>query len=141
MDTVENVARYIGRKLEAVRPEIEDLVEAGILEKRVLNDKPIYSLTTNETIRTLVEQFVLACEDRFFRVKAVACIIKGIRQVCQWVIDTLVEKHFVGNGERQKRGKSGRKTSMFCPPLKPPGLRGGRKDRTRSNCASVRSVS
>ena len=79
MDTVENIARDIGRKLEAVRPEIEDLVEDGILEKRVLNDKPIYSLTTNETIRTLVEQFVLACENRFFRVKAVECIIRGIR--------------------------------------------------------------
>lgn len=79
MDTVEDIARHIGRRLEAVRSEMEALVKDGILEKRMLNEKSIYSLTTNEPIRSLVEQFVLACEDRSFRVKAVEYIIKGMR--------------------------------------------------------------
>lgn len=78
-DTVENIAKYAGRNSEAVRPELEDLVGSGIMEKRLLNDIPIYSLATDEKMRTLIDQFILACEDRHFRVKAVYHIIRGMR--------------------------------------------------------------
>jgi hypothetical protein len=79
-DTVENIAKYAGRNADAVRPELEDLVESGIMEKKSLdNNTYIYSLATDETMRALVDQFILACEDRHFRVKAVYHIIRGMR--------------------------------------------------------------
>ena len=78
-DSVENIAKYAGRNVDAVRPELEDLVESGIMEKRVLDSTPIFSLATDETIRALVDQFIAACEDRHFRVKAVYHIIRGMR--------------------------------------------------------------
>ncbi len=78
-DTVENIAKYAGRNVDAVRPELEDLVESGIMEKRVLDSTPIYSLASDETMRALVDQFIAACEDRHFRVKAVYHIIRGMR--------------------------------------------------------------
>lgn len=78
-DTVENIAKYAGRNVDAVRPELEDLVESGIMDKRVLDNTPIYSLATDEAMRALVDQFIAACEDRHFRVKAVYHIIRGMR--------------------------------------------------------------
>ena len=76
---VENIARYIGRKVEAVQPEIEDLVKKGILEKKVLADKTVYSVTRNEPTVTEVIRFILAIEDRFLRLKAVEQIVLGMR--------------------------------------------------------------
>jgi hypothetical protein len=80
-DTVENIAKYAGRNADAVKPELEDLVESGIMEKKVMdnNTTVIYSLATDEDMRALVDQFILACEDRHFRVKAVYHIIRGMR--------------------------------------------------------------
>ena len=78
-DTVENIAKYAGRNSTAVKPELEDLVESGIMEKRLMSDTPIYSLSPDETMQALVDKFILACEDRHFRVKAVYHIIRGMR--------------------------------------------------------------
>ncbi len=78
-DTVENIARYVGRNVATVKPELEDLVECGLMQKQVLAKTPIYSLSTDETIRTLIDQFILACEDGHFRVKVVHHIIQKTR--------------------------------------------------------------
>ena len=80
-DTVENIAKYAGRNADAVKPELEDLVESGIMERRSLdnNNMSIYSLSGDEEMRALVDQFIQACEDRHFRVKAVYHIIRGMR--------------------------------------------------------------
>ncbi len=78
-DTVENIAKYAGRNATAVKPELEDLVENEIMIKQVLNDTAIYSLSSDENMRALVDRFILACEDRHFRVKAVYHIIRGMR--------------------------------------------------------------
>ena len=78
-DTVENIAKYAGRNADAVRPELEDLVESGIMQKKVLDETAVYSLSTDESMRSLVDKFILACEDRHFRVKAVYHIIRGMR--------------------------------------------------------------
>jgi hypothetical protein len=79
VDTLENIARYMGRKTEVLQPELEDLVDNGILEKKVGADRPVYGLATDETARTLVDQFIWANEDRFFRIKAVEQIVRGVR--------------------------------------------------------------
>lgn len=78
-DTAENIARYAGRHVDAVQPELDELVESGVMEKRTLDQTAIYSLATDEQIRQLVDQFIRACEDRHFRVKAVYHIIKNMR--------------------------------------------------------------
>jgi hypothetical protein len=78
-DTVDNIARYAGRNPTAVKPELDDLVESGVMEKREVEETSIYSLTDNEELRELVDRFILACEDRHFRVKAVYHIIRGMR--------------------------------------------------------------
>jgi len=78
-DTVENIARYAGRNVASVEPELEELVVSEIMEKRMLDNTPVYSLAANENMRALVDKFILACEDRHFRVKAVYHIIRGMR--------------------------------------------------------------
>jgi hypothetical protein len=78
-DTVENIAKYAGRNSAAVKPELEDMVASGMMEKRELEGVSIYSLAKNEDMRELVNRFIAACEDRHFRVKAVYHIIRGMR--------------------------------------------------------------
>jgi len=78
-DTVENIAKYAGRNAAAVKPELENLVESGVMEKREMEGTFIYSLAVNQQMRDLVDRFILACEDRHFRVKAVYHIIRGMR--------------------------------------------------------------
>lgn len=78
-DTVDNIAKYAGRNASAVEPELEELVKSDIMQKQVINDTTIYSLSGNDDMRTLVDKFILACEDRHFRVKAVYHIIRGMR--------------------------------------------------------------
>ena len=78
-DTVENIAKYAGRNVTAVEPELEELVDSGIMKKTLLGESPIYALAIDEETRTLVDKFIMACEDRHFRVKAVYHIIRGMR--------------------------------------------------------------
>ena len=78
-DTVENIAKYAGRNVTAVEPELEELVDSGIMKKTLLGETSIYSLVIDEEMRDLVDKFIMACEDRHFRVKAVYHIIRGMR--------------------------------------------------------------
>lgn len=78
-DSAENIARYTGRHIDAVQPELEGLVEGGVMEKRMIDDTAIYYMVSDENVRSLIGKFILACEDRHFRVKAVYHIIKSMR--------------------------------------------------------------
>jgi hypothetical protein len=78
-DSVENIAKYAGRNAAAVESELEELVESGVMERELVEGIPIYSLASDEEMRQLVNEFILACEDRHFRVKAVYHIIRGMR--------------------------------------------------------------
>ncbi len=78
-DTVENIAKYAGRNITAVEPELNELVDGGIMQETTLGDTSIYSLVSDEEMRNLVDRFITACEDRHFRVKAVYHIIRGMR--------------------------------------------------------------
>ena len=78
-DSVENIAKYAGRNTAAVQSELEELVESGVMEIQLVDDIPVYSLATDEEMRQLIEKFILACEDRHFRVKAVYHIIRSMR--------------------------------------------------------------
>jgi len=78
-DTAENVARYAGRDPVAIEQELTELAESDVLRCETLGDMAIYSLATDQEMRNLIEQFVLACDDRQFRVKAIYHIIRGMR--------------------------------------------------------------
>jgi hypothetical protein len=55
------------------------LVGAGVLNRQRISDLLVYSLADDPTMRSLVDQFILACDDRQFRVKAIYHIIRGMR--------------------------------------------------------------
>jgi len=78
-DTAENVARYVGRDASAIEAELGELVGTGVLERQRVGDLWTYSLATDADMRKRVDQFILACDDRQFRVKAIYHIIRGMR--------------------------------------------------------------
>jgi hypothetical protein len=78
-DTPENIARYAGRDPTAIEVELAELVESGVLQCETVNKMTVYSLVADQEMRNLIEQFVSACDDRQFRVKAIYHIIRGMR--------------------------------------------------------------
>ncbi len=78
-DSVENIAKYAGRNTAAVQSELKELVESGVMQMQLVDNLPVYSLASDKEMRQLVDEFILACEDRHFRVKAVYHIIRGMR--------------------------------------------------------------
>ena len=77
-DSAESIARYTGRHVDAVQPALQELVSSGVMEARTVEGTTIYVITSTPSVRALIEQFVHACEDRHFRLKAVYHIIKGM---------------------------------------------------------------
>lgn len=78
-ETAENVARYTGRDVRTVEDELDDLVKAGVLQVNEIAELRIFSLVDEPQMRDLVNDFVLACDDRQFRVKAIYHVIRGMR--------------------------------------------------------------
>jgi hypothetical protein len=78
-DTADNIARYTGRDVRTIADELVGLVEVGVLEQTELSGQTIYMLTSDESMRDLIRTFVLACDDRMFRVKAIYHVIRGMR--------------------------------------------------------------
>ena len=78
-DTAENIARYAGREVEQIRTELAELAVSGILEESRLGDMVVYSLVLDPEIRTLLDLFAQASDDRQFRIKAIYYIIRGTR--------------------------------------------------------------
>jgi len=78
-DTAENIARYAGRDVATIEIELDELVGVGVLNRQRIGDLIVYSLADDPTVRSLVDQFILACDDRQFRVKAIYHIIRGMR--------------------------------------------------------------
>ena len=76
-DTIENVARYIGRDAAVIKFDLEDLVRAGVLDQHASGALTVYSLTKDEQIREKIKHFVSASDDRQFRVKAIYHLIRG----------------------------------------------------------------
>ena len=79
-DTADNIARYAGRSVEAIRTDLAELAQDGVLEENQLGDMTVYSLVSNRQTRELLAQFVKASDDRQFRVKAIYHIIRGTRR-------------------------------------------------------------
>lgn len=78
-DTAENIARYAGRSVEAIRAGLGELARDGVLEENRLGGMTVYSLASDNEVREVLEHFVKASDDRQFRVKAIYHIIRGMR--------------------------------------------------------------
>lgn len=78
-DTAESIARYTGRDVRTIADELIGLVEVGVLEQNELSGQTIYVLTADQAMRNLISDFVRACDDRLFRVKAIYHVIRGMR--------------------------------------------------------------
>ena len=78
-DTVENIARYTGRVSQQIGGEVTELVQAGVLEQQAAGNQTIYTLSRNAEMRKLIRSFVLACDDRNFRVWAISQVIRSMR--------------------------------------------------------------
>jgi predicted transcriptional regulator len=78
-DTAENIARYTGRDVETVQAGLDGLVEAGVLKRKTSRKQGIYQLVTDVTTREMVSSFVRACDDRLFRVAAIADMVRSLR--------------------------------------------------------------
>lgn len=78
-DTADNIARYTGREEPTVAYELDDLVEAGVLEAEMIANHRVYRLVDDAQTRELIEQFMDACHDRQFRVEAINQVIKRMQ--------------------------------------------------------------
>jgi hypothetical protein len=78
-DTADNIAKYVGRNAATVEPELQELVESGIMDAKSVEGLPIYTLANDTNTRELLDRFITACEDRHFRVKVIYHIVRGMR--------------------------------------------------------------
>ena len=79
METADNIAGYIGRDTRSVESALSGLVDTGVLRVKQVSDQNIYQFSKDPTVRNLVNQFVLACDDRNFRMKAINQVIREMQ--------------------------------------------------------------
>ena len=77
-DIADNVARYVGRSPVFIEKQLIELAETGVLGRETLGEMAIYSLATDREMRDLIGQFMLARDDRRFRVKVLYHIIRNM---------------------------------------------------------------
>ena len=79
-ETAETVARATGRDKDTIVSALNELGSSGLLEAATPpNSEPFYMLTSDHAMRTLINSFMLACDNRQFRVKAIYHILRGLR--------------------------------------------------------------
>lgn len=78
-DTAEGIARYTGRDVRIVEPELLQLARDNVLDVEDLAGMRIYTLADDRDTRELIRAFVQACDDRQFRVKAIYHVIRSLR--------------------------------------------------------------
>ncbi len=78
-DTAQSIASFTGRDVRTIEDELAGLVAANVLQQREVSGVKIYTLAQDPAMRELVNRFVLACDDRQFRVKAIYHVIRSMR--------------------------------------------------------------
>ena len=79
VDSADHIARYIMRDPRTTERELDGLAESAVLNVDEIANVRVYRLTQDETTRDLIGQFVSACDDREFRVRAINEVINGKR--------------------------------------------------------------
>ncbi len=78
-DTAENIARFAGRDARSVAKELEELVSSGVLDASTTGSTRVFRYVKDQALRDLVQTFVIACDDRDFRVRAINQVIEGLQ--------------------------------------------------------------
>ena len=78
-DTVENVAKYVGRDTKTIQHELNDLVKANVLCTEEISGFTLYRLAQDTQIRQTINTFIEACHDRQFRIEAIHHVIKEMQ--------------------------------------------------------------
>ncbi|HVO69012.1 MAG TPA: hypothetical protein VMT24_03140 [Aggregatilineaceae bacterium] len=78
-DTADSIARYTGRDVRTVEPELVQLAHDGVLDMEDLSGMRVFTFATNPDMRELITSFIQACDDRQFRVKAIYHVIRNLR--------------------------------------------------------------
>jgi hypothetical protein len=78
-DTADSIARYTGRDVRTVEPELQQLARDGVLLTEDLSGLKVYTFTAERDVRDLIAAFIRACDDRQFRVKAIYHVIRSLR--------------------------------------------------------------
>lgn len=78
-DTAENIGRYMSRDAATVAKGLDGLVESGVLRANDMPEARVYALTSDSEMQAKIEQFMQACSDRQFRVKAIYHVIRAMR--------------------------------------------------------------
>jgi predicted transcriptional regulator len=78
-DTADSIARYTGRDVRTVEPELVQLARDGVLEMEDLSGMRVFTFATDPDVRELITSFIQACDDRQFRVKAIYHVIRNLR--------------------------------------------------------------
>jgi hypothetical protein len=76
-DTVENLARYIGRQVERVEAEVTLMTKEELLCRDEQGSDVVYALTQDPETLALIGQLVSASQDRTFRMKLVYHILRA----------------------------------------------------------------
>lgn len=78
-ETAENIARYTGRDVMTIERELDGLVAVEVLTVEHIASLRIYAMSEDTEIRTVINDFMEACHDRDFRVKAIHCVIEEMQ--------------------------------------------------------------
>jgi len=80
-DSAENIARFAGRDARTVEKDLQELVRSGVLETNVAGNGTtrIYRYVKDQQVRDVVQRFVIACDNRDFRVRAINQVIEGLQ--------------------------------------------------------------
>lgn len=73
------LAEQMSRDPKDLETQTNELIAAGIVDRRWLGGQPAFALTEDPDTRQLVSKFMQACEDRYFRMKVVYHILRGMR--------------------------------------------------------------
>ncbi|MEO8392836.1 MAG: hypothetical protein ABI700_07575 [Chloroflexota bacterium] len=80
-DSAENIARFAARDARTVEQDLQALVRSGVLESNVAGNGTtrLYRYVKDQQVRAMVQSFVIACDDRDFRVRAINQVIEGLQ--------------------------------------------------------------
>jgi hypothetical protein len=79
-DTAQTIAGATGRDVASVLPALNELTRCGLLEASIPpTGQTVYVLTSDHAMRTLINSFMLACDDSQFRIKAIYHVIRSLR--------------------------------------------------------------
>jgi len=79
LDTAQNIARYTGRDVEIVKPELDAMVEERLLMADRVGGMTVYTLSGDPAVTEMVERFVKAWQDKEFRIKAIYHLFRSMR--------------------------------------------------------------